>query len=129
MKTKTSCFTRRLMGKQDLGSIKAESSSVINEKSQIDTAIKIFEVVSLVLIALPYCSIGLSILLSSVPGKDYFILGPYGLFALLPAGIFALFVQLFRKLRKRPISTFSQIVLTCSIITTFFGVFGYMLIY
>jgi hypothetical protein len=117
------------MGKQDLGSINAESSIVINEKSPIDTAIKIFEVISLALMALPYCSIGLSMLLSSVPGKDYFILFAYGLFALLPTGIIALFVQLFRKLRKRPISTLSNIVLVSSIITTIFGVFGYMLIY
>jgi hypothetical protein len=93
----------------------------------IDTVIKIFEVISLILIAAPYCSIVLWMFLSSIPG--YFFLFPYGLLAILPTGIFGLLIQFLRRLRKLPTSKFSNFVFNNSVVTTVFGVLAFGLVY
>jgi hypothetical protein len=118
------------MEKQNLSSTNSESSaSVASKNSPIDTAISIFEVISLVLMLVPYFMIEEAIRLSSVPGKDYFFLFPDGLISILPTGVFALSIQLVRKFRKQSASTLSNVVLKSSIVTTIFGVLAIMLIY
>jgi hypothetical protein len=104
-------------------------SGLLDKKSLVDRIVKTFEIISLVLITIPYCFIVLSMLLSSVPGKDYFILFPYGLVAIFPTGILALIVQILGRLRKQPISKLSEFALNASKVTIVFGIFAYMLIY
>mgnify|MGYP000922360001 CR=1 FL=1 len=115
------------MEKQYLNSTNSESASVASKSNPNDIVIRILEVISLVLMLVPYFLIGAS--MSSIPGKDYFFLFADGLISILPTGIFALIIQLIRKLRKQSASTLSNIVLISSIVTSIFGVLAIMLIY
>jgi hypothetical protein len=95
----------------------------------IDKVIRIVEILSLVLLAIPFGSIALSILTSLFLDGDYFFFFPVAMFLFFPTGIFALLVQIFRITRKHPASSFNKFMLNFSIFTVIVGIFACMAIF
>ena len=107
-----------------------ETASMIPpNKNWIDKIIGSLEILSLVLMAFPFGCIALWILASEFLVGDYFFFFPTAMFTFLPAGLFALFVQLFRIVSKRPSSLFSTLLFRSSIITIIIGILAWMAIF
>ena len=95
----------------------------------IDKITSVLEKLSLVLLVIPFGSMALWILTSIFSDGDYFFFFPIAMFLFFPTGFFALSVQLFRIITKRPVNPFNGLMLGCSIITIVVGIFACMAIY
>lgn len=100
-----------------------------SKKNLADRLIHIFETLSLALMAIPFASMALWILGSAFLEGDYFFFFPVAMFTFLPAGMFALGVQLARLVRKRPASLFGTFMVGASIFTIIIGILGWMAVY
>jgi hypothetical protein len=111
------------------GNINMTMNKDMPNTNWIDKIIRIFEILSLILLAIPFGSMALWILASSFLDGDYFFFFPTAMFLFFPTGIFSFLVQLIRITRKRPASSFNRFMLGFSIFTVSVGVFACMAIY
>lgn len=97
----------------------------------IDKIISIAEILSALLLVVPYASIAAWLFSSFFLEKEYFIFFPTALLLFLPTGIFSLFVQFFRiiRIKKTPITPFNGFMLGGSVLNVIIGIFAYMLLY
>jgi len=101
----------------------------IQNTNWIDKVIRIFEILSLILLAIPFGSMALWMLASSFLDGDYFFFFPTAMFLFFPTGVLAFLIQLIRITRKRPASSFNRFMLGFSIFAVIVGVFACMAIY
>jgi len=95
----------------------------------IDKVITVVEMLSLVLLIIPFGGIAWLFLTEIFLGDSYFPIFSMSMFLFLPTGIFALLVQRIRIARKRPAGLFNRFMLGASIFTVIVGVFACMAIY
>lgn len=94
-----------------------------------DKTFRIVERISFLLLIVPYAMLMSSILLDIFTIGDYFVLFPIALLSFFPIGIFAILIQIIRKIQKNPPDHLNGLVFVCSLITVIIGVLAYMLIY
>jgi hypothetical protein len=98
--------------------------------NNIDRIESILQIISIALIAIPFCSMAIFLFFPSiVPDEDYFSFFLAALYLFLPSGVLAFLVQILRIIRKRTINTFGLVILVLSIPTMCVGILAYMAIY
>ena len=108
----------------------SETSEVIKPEPSVGfKIIRVLEVISFVVMLIPYGLMVYWILSSALLKSDNFSLFPTALYMFLPTGAPALFVQLARYFEVRPTDDLSLLKLGCSVFAVVVGILAYMLLY